>query len=81
MGEWLNWSEDIDEMIQQFENMPPGTLLETNLGVLLKPVQSRSHHLDHMLVSLEDGSLRHFSKTTRFRELSNSKRLLLFKRS
>ncbi|MBE9594936.1 MAG: hypothetical protein IMF19_15810 [Proteobacteria bacterium] len=51
-----------DEITDRFNGIPEGCLVPDEKGnSWLKPVQSRSHHLEGMFIGLKDGRLAHYS--------------------
>jgi len=52
-----------DEITERFNAIPEGCLITDGEGnIWIKPVQSRTYHLDDMFISLKDGSVSHYSK-------------------
>ena len=53
-----NWNQ----IQKQFESWPSGTILQDSDNKLwVKPVQLKTHHLDGMIVSLDNGAITHHS--------------------
>jgi len=52
-----------DEITERFNSIPEGCLVTDREGIIwIKPIQSRTHHLEGIFICMKDGSISHYSK-------------------
>ena len=58
-GDDMTWNE----ITERFNAIPEGGLTtDKECNIWIKPVQDQTYHLDGVFISLEDGSISHYSR-------------------